>query len=117
MTTENLSQEPLAVKKPATYQGLMCQCKTCAMLTEEERKAKALRIVEARRKGGKTRAAQESMTEARSKGFWTTMERHPFFARHWLKIIIKSQNVRRQRIAGTHILIVGQTTGKRRPMK
>lgn len=41
-----------------------------------------------RSKGGKIRAAQPSMQEARSKGFWTTYDRHPFFARKWLKQII-----------------------------
>ena len=43
---------------------------------------------EERRKGGKTRAAQPSMQEARSRGFEVTCERHPFFARHYLKQII-----------------------------
>jgi len=50
---------------------------------------------EERSRGGKTRAGQPSMKEARSKGFWATMESHPFFARHWLKLLIKAQNEKR----------------------
>ena len=46
---------------------------------------------EERSRGGKVRAAQESMQEARSRGFWMTMERHPYFARHHLKHLIKGR--------------------------
>lgn len=42
-----------------------------------------------RRRGGITRAAQESMQDARSKGFERTCDTHPYFARKWLKQIIK----------------------------
>jgi hypothetical protein len=47
---------------------------------------------DARRRGGQTRAAQESAALARSKGFWVTMETHPFFARKWLRHRIASHN-------------------------
>jgi hypothetical protein len=62
----------------------------------------------ARSAGGKTRAAQPSMKEARSAGFWSTMDRHPFFARKWLKKKIKGQNELRQRRAGMQVLIAEQ---------
>jgi hypothetical protein len=58
-------------------------------LTAEE---KAMYLRDARRRGGQTRAAQESAALARSKGFWVTMERHPFFARKWLRHRITSHN-------------------------
>jgi hypothetical protein len=99
------------------YQGKMCQCKACSQLSDEEREAKALRIAEARRRGGKTRSAQPSMKEARSAGFWSTMERHPFFARNHLKVKIKHQNAQRQRKASMHKLITGPVPRKRKPMK
>jgi len=73
------------------YQGFHCTCKQCQSLTEEERLAKQERIQEARRRGGKTRAAQPSMQDARSKAFWTTMETHPFFAMRYLRRRIKKQ--------------------------
>ncbi len=74
------------------YQGYHCNCKACQQLTDEERGAKQERIRQARQQGGKTRSAQESMTEARRKGFWTTMERHPFFARRHLRRKIKTED-------------------------
>src|SRR5215469_10692126 len=86
------------------YQGKACQCKACSTLSDEEREAKALRIAEARRRGGKTRSAQPSMKEARSAGFWTTMERYPFYARGHLSRKIKRQNAQRQRKASMHAL-------------
>jgi hypothetical protein len=52
------------------------------------------------RRGGKARAQQESFVEACSKGFWTTMERHPFFARHYLKSIIREYNQSKQQRVG-----------------
>jgi hypothetical protein len=73
------------------YQGLNCNCRACQQLTLEERYQKYLRIQEARRAGGKTRAAQPSMQEARSAGFWKTFDTHPFFTRKWLKKKIKAQ--------------------------
>ena len=73
------------------YQGLACLCAKCQALTPEGRLAKHAQIIEARRQGGRTRAAQPSMQEARSRGFWATMETHPFFARKWLKKKIKAQ--------------------------
>lgn len=74
------------------YQGFHCNCKACQVLTDEERLAKQERIHEARRQGGKARAAQESMAEARTKAFWTTMDRHPFYARKYLRHKIKAQS-------------------------
>jgi hypothetical protein len=74
------------------YQGLSCTCKQCQELTNEGRLAKQQRIHEARRRGGQVRAAQPSMQEARSKGFWTTMERHPFFGMKFLRRKMKAQN-------------------------
>ncbi len=47
---------------------------------------------EQRSKGGKTRSQQASFREGCSKGFWKTMETHPFFARKHLKRIIKEYN-------------------------
>jgi hypothetical protein len=99
------------------YQGEACPCKTCAALTPEERAAKYARIQAARQQGGKTRAAQPSMQEARSAGFWATMESHPFFARKWLKHKIKAQNALRARKAATPALIAGQPAGRRRPQQ
>ncbi len=80
-----------AVPQRRGYQGRGCQCKACQSLTPEEREAKYNRIQAARSQGGKTRAAQPSMQEARSAGFWATMESHPFFARKWLKKRIRRQ--------------------------
>jgi hypothetical protein len=77
------------------YQGFHCTCNACRDLSDEERAAKQERIRQARRRGGKARAVQESMTEARSKGFWRTMELHPFFARKHLRRKIKAQNQHR----------------------
>lgn len=51
---------------------------------------------EERSRGGTIRCQQENMTEARQKGFQTTMDRHPFFARKHLKAKIKQQNKERQ---------------------
>lgn len=99
------------------YQGKTCQCQACRNLTDDEREAKAIRIAEARSRGGKTRSAQPSMKEARSAGFWSTMERHPFFARNHLKVKIKRQNVQRQRKTAMRMLVVGPVPQKRRPMK
>lgn len=73
------------------YQGYNCNCKRCQMLTDKERLAKQKRIHEARHRGGKARAAQPSMQDARSKGFWSTMETHPFFAMRYLRRKIKKQ--------------------------
>lgn len=53
---------------------------------------------EERSKGGKTRCKQESMTEARQKGFATTLDTHPFYARHHLKAKIKKQNEERSNV-------------------
>jgi hypothetical protein len=47
---------------------------------------------EERQRGGKTRAAQESFRDARSQGFWVTLDRHPFFARNWLKQQLRASN-------------------------
>jgi hypothetical protein len=44
---------------------------------------------EERQRGGKTRKAQPDYYEACAKGWETTMQRHPFFARHYLKAKIK----------------------------
>ena len=81
------------------YQGLTCQCQKCQGLTDEQRQAKYDRIQAARRQGGKTRAAQPSMQDARRAGFWRTMETHPFYARKWLKKKIKAQNAERRATA------------------
>jgi hypothetical protein len=53
---------------------------------------------EERSKGGKVRCAQESMKEARERGFEVTMDRHPFFARKHLKAKIKQQNKERSNV-------------------
>jgi hypothetical protein len=74
------------------YQGFNCPCQACQMLSPEERAAKQERIRQARRRGGKTRAAQPSMLEARQKGFERTMELHGLWARKYLKRKIKAQN-------------------------
>ena len=74
------------------YQGIHCNCKQCQALTDEERLAKQERIQEAKRRGGKTRAAQPSMEDARSKAFWKTMETHPFYAMRYLRRKIKAQS-------------------------
>ncbi len=42
------------------------------------------------RRGGLARAAQPSYTEMCSKGFWAVMEKHPFYARHYLKLKIRA---------------------------
>lgn len=73
------------------YRGYNCTCKACQALTDEERQAKQERIHDARQRGGQTRAAQPSMEDARSKGFWATMETHPFFAMRYLRRKIKAQ--------------------------
>jgi hypothetical protein len=49
-----------------------------------------------RSRGGKTRAAQSSFREACQKGFWATMEAHPYFARHWLKKKLKAARSAKQ---------------------
>ena len=41
-------------------------------------------------KGGKARAAMPDFPEACSKGFWATMDKHPFFARKYLKKKIRA---------------------------
>ena|SRR6266568_3988314 len=97
------------------YQGENCPCARCAELTPEQRAAKYARIQAARKRGGKTRSAQPSMQEARSAGFWATMETHPFFARKWLRKKIKAQNQLRTRKAAMPALITGQPAGRRRP--
>jgi hypothetical protein len=94
------------------YQGFNCTCKACQALSDEERAAKQERIRQARRRGGKTRAAQPSMKDARSKGFWTTMERHPFFARGHLRRKIKFQNHARM----IRTAFVPRSRRPRRPM-
>jgi len=52
---------------------------------------KAAYLRDARRCGGRTRCTQESMQDARSRGFWRTMETHPFFAMKYLKRKICAQ--------------------------
>ena len=49
---------------------------------------------EDRSKGGKTRSQQPSFRDACSKGFWSTMDKHPYFARKHLKHIIRAYNTR-----------------------
>jgi hypothetical protein len=82
------------------YQGLACQCVKCQSLTPEKRQAKHERITAGRRQGGRTRAAQPSMQEARRTAFWRTMETHPFYARKWLKKRIQEQNRARVDVQG-----------------
>jgi hypothetical protein len=82
--------EPVTTAR-TTYLGINCPCAACMRLTPQERLAKYDRIMASRLVCGKTRAAQPSMAEARSAGFWATMERQPFFARKWLKKCIKEQ--------------------------
>jgi hypothetical protein len=98
------------------YKGKECNCRACQGLSAEEREAKYQRIQAARRQGGKTRAAQPSMKEARSAGFWATMDSHPFFARKWLRKKIKSQNAIRARRAATKTIIQERPARRRRPM-
>jgi hypothetical protein len=98
------------------YQGYSCDCKACQGLTDEVRKAKHRRIIEARQRGGKTRSTQPSMTEARSAGFWRTMELHPWFARGHLRRKIKRQNELRNRRTAMRSLLAQRPTGRRRPM-
>ena len=98
------------------YQGQDCNCKACQALTPEERAAKHQRIQEARRRGGKTRAAQPGMKAARSAGFWATMETHPFYARKHLRHKIKAQDDLRARQAAMRALLTERPTGRRRPM-
>ncbi len=98
------------------YQGRQCNCKVCQQLTPEEREAKYKRIQAARSAGGKTRAAQPGMKEARSAGFWATMETHPFYARKHLRHKIKGQNDLRARQAAMRALLTERPTGRRRPM-
>jgi hypothetical protein len=47
---------------------------------------------EERQREGKTRASQASFKEACSKGIWSTLDRHLFFARKWLKKKITARN-------------------------
>jgi hypothetical protein len=98
------------------YQGLNCDCKRCQGLTDAERAAKQERIRRARSRGGKTRSAQPSMQEARSAGFWRTMELHPWFGRGHLRRKIKAQNELRRRNVAMRSVIVGSPAGRRRPM-
>ncbi len=98
------------------YQGYDCNCKACQALTLEERAAKQERIRRARSQGGKTRAAQPSMKEARSAGFWATMESHPFFARKHLRHKIRAQDALRARQAAMRALLTERPAGRRRPM-
>ncbi len=105
-----MSDEPSSHFKG--YQGYHCDCKKCRSLTDEERQAKQTRIHEARQRGGKTRAAQPSMSDARSKAFWTTMERHPFYARKHLRRRIKSQD----RVRMLRKSIVSRPARCRRPL-
>lgn len=49
-------------------------------------------------RGGRIRAAQPSAKQAREKAFQVTMERHPFYARHHLKLKIKQQNKERSNV-------------------
>lgn len=42
-----------------------------------------------RSRGGRTRSKQPDFVDACRKGFETTFERHPFFARHHLKMKIR----------------------------
>lgn len=43
-------------------------------------------------KGGKKSALHPNRKEICSKGFWSCVEKHPFFARKHLKKIIKGKN-------------------------
>lgn len=43
-----------------------------------------------RSRGGKARAAQPDYREMCQKGFSATLDKHPFFARKWLKKWIRS---------------------------
>jgi hypothetical protein len=96
------------------YQGLCCQCARCQALTPQERQEKYRRIQAARSAGGKTRAAQSSMQEARSKGFFTTCWKRGYGL--WLKKKIKGQNELRQRKAAMRTLIAQRPAGRRQPM-
>lgn len=58
-------------------------------MSDEQKRAY---LQDARRRGGQTRSKQESMKDARSKGFWRTMELHPFYARKYLRRRILAQN-------------------------
>jgi hypothetical protein len=49
-------------------------------------------------RGGRARCTQPSMKEAREKGFQSTMDRHPFYARHHLKLKIKEENKAREMV-------------------
>jgi hypothetical protein len=44
------------------------------------------------RRGGRARARLPDFPAACSKGFWSTMDRHPFFARHHLKLLIRRRD-------------------------
>jgi hypothetical protein len=46
---------------------------------------------EERSRGGKSRKKHPNYIESCQKGFEVTMERHPYFARHYLKSKIKDQ--------------------------
>lgn len=121
MQTQQVQQsQPQDQDQPQSrkgYQGIDCPCKACQSLTPEQREAKAARILEARRRGGRTRAAQESMQEARSTAFWATMESHPFYARKWLRKKIQGQNELRARKAALRSLVAGQPDGRRQLRK
>lgn len=97
------------------YQGFHCNCSRCKGLTDEERAAKQERIRRARSQGGKTRSAQPSMRDARSAGFWRTMELHPWFGRGHLRRKIKEQNKLRNRNTAMRSLIPRRPLRPRRP--
>jgi hypothetical protein len=69
---------------------------------------------EERSRGGKTRAAQASMRDARSRGFQTTCWERGYGL--WLRKKIKGQNDLRRRKAAMRSLIVQRKARPRRPM-
>lgn len=73
---------------------------------------KAAYLNDARKRGGRTRCTQESMQDARSRGFWRTMETHPFFAMKYLKRRINAQ----ARVRRIQSVLATRPLRKRRPM-
>lgn len=80
-----------------------------AAMTDEQ---KAAYLLDARKRGGQTRCSQESMQDARSRGFWATMDSHPFFAMKYLKRKICAQ-ARVRRVQST---LPARPMRPRRPM-
>jgi hypothetical protein len=97
------------------YQGFDCDCKACRSLTDEERAAKQERIRQARQRGGRTRAAQPSMQEARQKGFFVTCWEKGYGL--WLKKRIRGQNELRRRNTAMRSLLSEKPAKRRRPMR